>query len=132
MTGRSVIVGSRRVAAITAVLGLFAVGAYSVHLVRTTELFSSTAFAPATFRQARLERDGGTLRSQADAAVQAGALIGLSPAKLKRMLDPPTSTERRGHRYVWSLGESGWFVGSGPVVLNVDIDARTRRVEYAE
>jgi hypothetical protein len=132
MTGRSVIVGARRAVAIAATLGLFAVGAFCVHLVRTTELFSSTEFAAASFRQATLQRDTDTMQDQAQAAVESGALIGLSDTSLERTLGP--SGERHGSRYVWDLGvvDGLLFGGFNGQVLNVDVDAKTRRVAYAE
>jgi hypothetical protein len=134
MTARSLIVGARRTAAIVATLGLFAVGAFCVHLVKTTEFFSSTEFRAASFQQAALERDNGEMQSQAQAAVDSGALIGLSAASLKRTLGLPSGTERRGSRYVWDLGATDGLIfdGWGASVLNVDFDAKTRRVEYAE
>jgi hypothetical protein len=122
------------VTAIVATLGLFAVGAFGVHLVRTTEWFSSTEFTPAAFRRAALSHDNGAMQSQAQAAVDSGALIGLSAARLQRTLGPPSRAERHGRRYVWDLGATSGLIidGWGASVLNVDFDAKTRRVEYAE
>jgi hypothetical protein len=134
MTSRSVIVGARRMTAIAATLGLFAVAAVCVHLVATTEASPAPAFSGEAFRAAMLTRDGDALRDQAHAAVDSQALIGLSPKSLRRTLGDPARTRERGRHYEWDLGEdsSRFFGGSGVAQLYVDLDVDGRRVERAE
>jgi hypothetical protein len=132
MTGGLVIVGSRRVAAITAVLGLFAVGAFCVHLVLTTEVFAKTEFSGAGFRAAVHAHDTGAMQDQAHAAVESAALIGLSPKRLERTLGTPSRIQGHGRTYIWELGEAHAFFFPAMVTLYVEFDAKGRRVETAE
>jgi hypothetical protein len=123
-----------RVAGIVATVALLAVAALCAHLLATSEVFAEAEFSGAAFRAATAAHDAGALQDQADAAVAAGTLIGLSPERLKRTLGPPSRVGQHGSQYVWDLGEvsSVIFGGSGIVQLYVDFDARGRRVESAE
>ncbi|MDA0166138.1 hypothetical protein OM076_38090 [Solirubrobacter ginsenosidimutans] len=131
MTGRQVIAGTRRATAIVATLGLLAVAALCAHLVATSDVFAETEFSGAAFRAATATRDGGAMRDQAHAAVDSHALIGLSPASLRRTLGPPSRIGQRKRHYVWDLGEVSGFVfgGSGIAQLYVDLDAGGSRAE---
>jgi hypothetical protein len=97
-------------------------------------VFAETEFSGAAFRAATAALDGGAMRDQAHAAVDSQALIGLSPASLRRTLGPPAKVRQHGRHYEWDLGETSGllFGGSGVAQLYVDFDAGGRRVELSE
>jgi hypothetical protein len=121
--------GLRRGAGTAGIVGLLAVAAVGVYLVASTE---REKFETASFRQAMAEQDDSTLQSQAAAAVDSGALIGLSATSLRRTLGAPSRIERHGRRYIWELGEVKAFFFATTATLYVDFDAKGRRVETAE
>ena len=121
-----------RAAAMVATVALLAVAVVCVHLVLTTDVFAETEFSGSSFRAAVAASDDGAMQNQARAAVESGALIGLSAKGLERALGTPSRIQGRGRTYIWELGEAHAFFFPTMVTLYVELDAKGRRVETAE
>jgi hypothetical protein len=90
-------------------------------------------FSAAEFRSARVPGKAEELQVQAYRAVQQDALVGLTPTQLRQALGEPTRIERRPQRWVWRLGPTDSFFGSGgTLTLYVTFDPKGSRVTSAK
>src|SRR5262245_10212290 len=113
-----------RLAAVAGLLLLAGVAAAIIYLISS----SGTTFDPDKFRAAAAKDDTSVMQTQAQAAIDQKALLGLSTKQLRATLGDPTKTYRKPPRMVWQVAgvdESG----SPGTKLVVELNSKERAID---